>query len=154
MATLVGIQKDFREALESLIELDYAAVASYEEAIECLKFFEYKKKLKEFQKDHERHIKEFSEIVRKMGHEPPTSAGIKQLFTQGKVVFANLIGDKAVLKAMQSNENDTNTAYERLNEHLGKTKETVEFLQRGLEDERKHRQWIEQAIKEFEEVAV
>ena len=150
--TLVGTQKDFREALENLIELDYAAAASYQEAIEHLKYAEYKRKLKEFQHDHERHIKEFGEIIRKMGHEPPTGAGIKQLFTQGKVMFANLIGDKAILKAMKSNEDDTNTAYERLNDHIGKTEETRELLRRGLEDERKHRQWIEQAIKEFEEV--
>lgn len=150
MTTMVGMQKEFVDALKSLVELDYAAIASYEEAIEHIKDQECKKKLKEFSDDHSRHVKDLSEVLRDLNQEAPKSAGIKQIFTQGKVMFANLIGDKAILKALKMNEDDTNTAYERVNEHPNKSAYASDPLKRGLEDERKHRAWIEAKIAELD----
>ena len=75
---------------------------------------------------------------------------MKQILTQGKVVFANLLGDKAILKAMKTNEDDTNVAYERLNSHPGKLTEAIMALEQGLRDERRHRAWLINEIKESE----
>lgn len=47
---------------------------------------------------------------------------------------------------MKSNEDDTNTAYNRADRHGGKTPAAAEFLARNLEDERRHRAWIEEAL--------
>jgi len=151
MVALFGIQNDFRDAIQSLIKLDYAAVAAYQEAIEHLEKQEYKDKLAEFKNDHERHISELSSVFKTMGGIPPKSAGIKQLFTQGKVVFADLLGDKAILKAMKSNEDDTNQAYYNINKHPDITNEAIDALEAGLEDERKHRAWIVSALAKLEE---
>jgi rubrerythrin len=147
MVTLVGTQKNFIDALKSLIKLDYAASASYREAIEHIKSAEFKSQLKEFKADHDRHIKELSDIAQELGYEPPEGAGLKQLLTQGKVMFAELIGDKAILMALKTNEDDTNVAYERLNDHPQKFLEAEKSLKQGLADERKHRAWIEKTIK-------
>ena len=154
MVTFVGTQEEFWEAIESLVELDYAAIASYQEAIESVENVEYRRKLEAFRQDHERHIKECSALLKEQGKEDPTSAGIKQIFTQGKIMFANLMGDKAILKALKNNEDDTNTAYERLNLHPGKTYEASNILAKGLEDEQRHRSWLLKTIAMKEEALV
>jgi hypothetical protein len=59
--------------------------------------------------------------MKKHNCEPPTGPSVgKQWLTKGKVVLANLIGDGTILSAMLSNEVDTNTAYERINDRTDK----------------------------------
>ena len=55
---------------------------------------------------------------------------VTTVLTKGKVVLGGLIGDNAVLQAMKTNEDDTNTAYER-----------------ALGDERRHRDWMVETIR-------
>jgi len=146
MATLIGTQEDFKDALKSLIELDFAAVAAYQEAIQCLQDEECESKLRDFKEDHERHITALSTVVENLDQQPPSNAGIKQFFSQGRVMFANLMGDKAVLKAIKSNEDDAFVAYERLNEHPGKISDSELALKHGLEDVRRHREWLKNIL--------
>jgi hypothetical protein len=49
------------------------------------------------------------------------------------------MGDTAILAAMVSNEEDTNTAYERINSRTDKWSDAEEIIKRGLEDERRHK---------------
>jgi hypothetical protein len=98
--------------------------------------------LREFRGDHLRHIEEISAILQRMGREPPREGDMKSYLTRGKVVIAGLIGDKAILEAMRTNEADTNTAYERAVQFPGISSDTREVLERGLEDERRHCAWI------------
>ena len=56
------------------------------------------------------------------------------------------MGDRAILVAMKTNEDDTNTAYERAVNHEQKHSSADEVLRRGLADERRHRAWIEETI--------
>ena len=149
MAALISNKEDFREAIDSLIELDYAAVAAYQEAIDHLKDQTCREKLSEFKKDHERHIRELGALVIKMGGEPPTGAGFKKVLTQGKVMIADLMGDKAILIAMRSNEDDTNAAYAAINKHPRITSEAIDILVRGLEDEKMHREWIVKTLEQM-----
>jgi hypothetical protein len=48
---------------------------------------------------------------------------------------------------MRTNEADTNTAYERAVNFKGLQANTREVLQRGLEDERRHGEWILEQLK-------
>ena len=50
---------------------------------------------------------------------------------------------------MRTNEADTNTAYERAVEFDGLPSTTRDILQRGLEDERRHRLWVLDTLKTF-----
>lgn len=140
MATWVGTEDDKLELLQDLIKLDHAAAEAYEEAIERLDNAEYKARLTAFMRDHSRHIEELSPIVRAMGGEVPKDAGAKDWLTEGKVVLSSLMGERAILKAMRSNEEDTNTAYERAVEKA--PAEARDIVARGLADERRHRDWI------------
>ena len=59
------------------------------------------------------------------------------------------MGDKAILIAMKTNEDDTNTAYERATQHKDMTAEMKRVLNSNLSDERRHRTWIEQTLKKM-----
>ncbi|MBS0351305.1 MAG: ferritin-like domain-containing protein [Proteobacteria bacterium] len=146
MATLVGKQAEFSDALKELCELDFDAVEAYKAAIERLENNSYKEKLKQFMQDHIRHTTELSQLLSQHQVKAPTGPGSKSLLAKGKVVLGGLVGDKTILAAMKTNEDDTNTAYERLNAHQGKWPESVQILARGLEDEKRHRAWIEEVL--------
>lgn len=147
MVTLVGTQANFADSIRELLELDFAAIEAYEAAINRLEDEDYKSNLKRFKSDHERHIEKLSNLLREHKEEVPQDlSSTKQWLTQGKVVLANLVGDNAILKAMLSNESDTNTAYERMNERDDIWSDAIDILKSGLEDERRHKQWIEDSL--------
>lgn len=85
MATLVGTQSKFSDALYSLIELHYNAVKAYEAAIGKIEKQSYQAKLKEFKQDHEQHAKEFSEILLGKECDVPQGPSFKQWLEIGKV---------------------------------------------------------------------
>ncbi len=143
MTTLVGTQEHFKDALYELCELDYDAIEAYEAAINRVDNAEYRSKLTEFKNDHQRHVQEITALLESHQEKAPDGPSLKQLLTQGKVVLANMLGDEAILKAMISNEVDTNTAYERINSHKYIWPDSVEILSRGWADERRHKQWLE-----------
>ncbi|WP_419419036.1 DUF892 family protein [Legionella sp. D16C41] len=143
MTTLVGTQEHFQDALYALCELDYDAIEAYEAAINRVDSAEYRSRLNEFKNDHQRHVQEITALLESHQVEAPNGPSAKRLLTQGKVVLANLLGDEAILKAMISNEIDTNTAYERINSHKNIWPDAVEIVSRGWADERRHKQWLE-----------
>jgi uncharacterized protein (TIGR02284 family) len=87
--------------------------------------------------------------MRELGEAPLDEGDMKSILTQGKVVMADLFGDEAILKAMKTNEDDTNTAYSRALERDDVPPEIYRTLQQNLEDERRHRSWIEQRIPQL-----
>lgn len=107
MTTLVGIQNNFVDAIKELVELDYDAIEAYEAAINRITDENYKTQLQRFKEDHERHVKELNELLSKHKEEEITGPSSKQWLTKGKVVLATQIGDRAILHAMLSNEEDT-----------------------------------------------
>jgi uncharacterized protein (TIGR02284 family) len=142
MVTTIGLNPDFHVVLKSLIALDYDAAEAYQAAIERLENAEYKTQLTEFKADHQRHIEELSEVARTLGLEPPTGPDMKVALAKGKVVLMDIFGDKAILMAMKTNEEDTNTAYERAFNHKDIDPQAREVVERGYADERRHRAWI------------
>lgn len=146
MVTMVGTQTNFIDAVYALIELDYDAAEAYQAAIDRLDNQDYKLALAKFKADHERHIAELSALLRKHNEKVPDGPDAKRFLAQGKVFLANLAGDKAILMAMHSNEVDTNTAYERVCKHESITPEFEAVVQKGWEDEKRHKAWIEQAL--------
>jgi hypothetical protein len=84
-----------------------------------------------------------------VGRQPPAEGDMKSWLTQGKVVLGGLVGDKAVLQTMKTNEDDTNTAYECAVKHPDALGELHATLERGLADERRHRDWLVETIAEL-----
>ena len=106
----------------------------------------HQRQLAEFKDDHERHTQELDDLIRKLHGKPANGAVIKHTVSAGKIVFADLMGDKAVLKAMKTNENDTNKAYERAASQSDLPQSAVRVIQNALGDERRHRGWLEKTI--------
>lgn len=153
MVTTVGLETDFVEMISDLIELDFDAAEAYEEAIDRLDNDAYKNAFRQFTSDHYRHTEELSRYLQSMGETAPTGPSAKRLLTKGKVILADMFGDDAILRAMKTNEDDTNTAYERAVNFQDKPTNATEILERGLADERRHRQWIVQALNEVDQNA-
>lgn len=146
MVTMVGTEADFINLLGDLASLDYDAIAAYDSAISRIDNPQFKQQLQQFREDHQRHTVELGTIISQLGGTPPSGAGAKSMLTKGKVVLGGLMGDKAILVAMKTNEDDTNTAYERAVNHENRIASAEEVLRRGLADERRHRAWIEETI--------
>jgi uncharacterized protein (TIGR02284 family) len=144
---MVGLHGDIKTVLRQLVHLDFDSIEAYGAAIERLKDDGTKSTLTEFKGDMQRHVQEIGDQLRGLGEDPPTGPDAKRLLTEGKVVIAGLVGgDQAILKAMKSNEEDTNTAYERASTREDLSPELQLILRRNLEDARRHRGWIEERI--------
>ena len=146
MVTTVGTEGNLVDTLNNLIQLDYDAIDAYEAAIDRLDSAEYKATLKQFRDDHARHTRDLGAVVTELGGKPARQGGAKSMLTRGKVMMATLMGDGAILQAMKSNEDDTNTAYERAVGNAKGSASAAAALRAGLEDERRHRAWIEQTL--------
>ena len=142
MVTTVGTESDLVTLLTDLVQLDFDAVDAYQAAIDRLDNPEWRATLASFRDDHLRHTAELGEALRGMGFVPPSGGDIKSMLTQGKVVMAGLVGDEAVLRAMRTNEADTNTAYERAVQFPDLHSGIRDMLEAGLADERRHCAWI------------
>lgn len=150
MVTMVGLESNFIQMLNDLIELDYDAIEAYTAAINRLEDASSREYFAQFRSDHERHTQELTQLVTDLGGTPSTGPSFKHYLTQGKVVLADLFGDEAILGAMKTNEDDTNTAYERAVNHDKKPAIAHDVLKQGLADERRHRAWIENRIDQLD----
>lgn len=137
------------DKLADLIQLDRDAVEAYEAAINRLDRAEFRARLADFKQDHERHIQELSTLVRASGEKPPTEGDFKRFLTQGKVVLGEIAGDTGILRAMLSNEKETNQKYEAAlkDATLSANADLHQILSRNLGDERRHKAWIETQLE-------
>jgi uncharacterized protein (TIGR02284 family) len=148
MGTMVGNYKDIAKLLNSLIELDYDAIAAYRAAIDKLDNYEDKSALRGFMADHERHIVDLRPFVERFGEKAADGTNAMVILTKGKVVIAALMGDRAILEAMRSNEDETNKRYEKATSRTDLPSELQGVLAKNLSDERRHRAYIVQRLGE------
>jgi len=137
------------DGLQQLITLDYDAIEAYDEAIKRIDDPVSKTKLAQFREDHFRHTENLAAILRQWGEEVPDGPGVKRLLTKGKVRIADLLGDKAVLHAMQLNEKVTNEAYEKALKLDDLDAASHDAIRANFEDEQRHKAWIEQRIEKL-----
>lgn len=145
MVTTATDSKQIISDLSDLIEIDYDAIAAYQSAIEQMDNMEYKAKLTDFLGDHKRHVEELGKVVRNAGGTPPTGGDAMVILTKGKVLIAGLVGDKAILMAMNANEKVTNAKYEEAMENIY-PEQIQAVVRRGLADERRHKSWLETTL--------
>lgn len=142
MVTTVGTETDIVSLLTDLVQLDFDAADAYQAAIDRLEKPEWRATLARFKEDHLRHTAELGDALRGLGVIPASGGDMKSMLTQGKVVMAGLIGDDAILRAMRTNEADTNTAYERAVQFPDLNAGLRDSLEAALADERRHCAWI------------
>jgi len=146
MVTTIGTETTLEGLLSDLMSLEHDAIAAYEEAVKRLDGPSLKEGMQGLLSDHQSHLAELDKIMHGMGQNTPSDGAAKKMLTQGKVMAADVIGDKAILNAMKSNEQDTNTAYDRATRMTGIPEDVMAFLQRARDDEARHKAWLEEVI--------
>ncbi len=146
MSTYTGVEHALVAMLNNLIELDFDAVDAYDAALVRLYDESDKEQLRLFLQDHLRHTREIGEVIYNLGSTPAHHGDTRRILRKGKVVLAGLVGDRAILSAMKSNEEETNRAYELSCNEQGMTEHIHDLLQRNLADERRHRVWFEERL--------
>ncbi len=144
MVTTVGTSSDLSKLIENFILLERDAIAAYETTIERLQDPALKAQVEDFRQDHLRHLDELAAMASRHGADVPQEGDMKQILTTGKVKLASLVGDDAtILRAMSTNEADTVTAYSNGCENQAIPPEDRALFERGLADERRHKEWME-----------
>src|SRR4051812_41405688 len=99
------------EECNDLIRFDYDAIGAYDEAIDKIKEVVVTQELSRFRSDHERHVRDLSQCVRRLGGDPPERPGVRGVVRKTMTKLAGLIGTEATLRAMRSNEEVLNKQY-------------------------------------------
>jgi len=104
--------------LNDLIQLEYDTMAAYRAAIDRIDSVGVRRELAQFFSDHEAHTRTLATCVERYGGHPKSGGDLKQLWTRGRVILADLAGDEAVLSALGHIETDMHRAYERAQTEL------------------------------------
>ncbi|MCA1776820.1 MAG: ferritin-like domain-containing protein [Loktanella sp.] len=131
--------------MSNLLHLEHDAIAAYDSTIERLDDEENRQQIEVFRQDHLDHVKKLEQFAGRLGIDAPTGGDIKQMVTTGKVALAGLAGDEAIIKAMKTNEDDTVQAYEQAVANTHADAEMKPVFAKALEDEQRHRAWMETA---------
>ncbi len=135
-----------QEKLNDLIALDIDAVNAYEEAIKRMSVGFIQERLKQFQGDHQRHIRDLTAVVDRLGGKPRTKPDVKGFVIKGFTAVTSAMGDEGALKAMQSNEKLTNKTYKDALDFAWPDDVTV-IIQRNFADEQRHLAFVEECLR-------
>ena len=147
------LTNDLADEIMKVVQLDIDAVLAYTQAIDGIEaaHLDVRNQLEIFKSDHERHIVELGDALLAGGHTPPEfKRDAKGFLIEGMTAIRSAIGTKQALKAMRQNEVLTNKKYDEALGLQGVLDDLREILVRGREDERRHLDYIEQAIERFE----
>ena len=132
-------------AVQDLIHLDMDAIKAYEQAIKASEHENVKSQLRAFQGDHQRHVNDLSEEVRKLGEQPDVRTDIKGFFIEAFTAIA-AHGTKSALLAMRGNEQLTTARYRAALELQDLPESTKEVIRKNSADEQRHLEWIKTAL--------
>jgi uncharacterized protein (TIGR02284 family) len=139
---------EVEKKLNSLIQLDVDAVHAYDQALDSIdaEDDDIREALQDYRRDHERHIKTLSSIVRDFGGLPPDrTPDFKGFLIQGFTMVRSSTGTKGALKAMARNEHLTNDKYNEARS-WGLNADIQEVIEQHFIDEQTHLEYIEEAL--------
>lgn len=134
--------------LEQLLTLEYDADELYRVASEHLADPRYQEPLRMFRADHRRHRDELERLVRELGGTLPAGSDLRGRLEETRMLLAQLGGDDAMLKALQSHAERTGAAYARAVAQA--PAEAQDIVLRGRDAEERHRDWFAAAVKALE----
>lgn len=142
----IGTSDNFGTLITNLITLEHDAIAAYNTVIERLENPSYRQEIESFKADHDRHMRELTDLARTTGADIPEEGDMKEYLTTGKVALADMVGnDESILKAMASNESDTVEAYKNASSNTAVPADSRPIFERALADEQRHKAWMESA---------
>lgn len=142
-------EKTIEKVMNHLIQVDIDAYHAYEDAIKAINESDIQKQLTVFQKDHQRHIEELSDLLKKLGGKPiERTRDLKGFLIEGMTMVQSLRGTTGILKAMVTNEKITRKQYSDALEYEGFTKEVKQLIEQNFQDEKRHLAWVEKKLAE------
>jgi rubrerythrin len=135
---------DALKTLNDLIHLDNDAIQAYRQAIDACDTAEIRDQLRLFLTDHERHVQDLSEAVRRLGGQPVTGRDLKGVLIEG-FTAAMSHGDRSALVAMRGNEELTTRRYDAAR-RAAIAGDPLMIVERNFADEQRHLAWIKDAI--------
>ncbi|HAR63420.1 MAG: hypothetical protein DKM50_09595 [Candidatus Margulisiibacteriota bacterium] len=139
-------KKEIIDKLISLMQTDFDAARSYEQALDQIDEPEIHRQIAEFHSDHERHIKNLSDRILDLGEAPPQLIrDLKGFFIEGFTVLRSVTGTEGALRALESNEKLINRNYQEVAD-LDMPLIIKNQVKLNFNDEKKHLQYISQAI--------
>lgn len=139
------------KTLNSLIHLDFDAIDAYDAAIKRASSDTVRGAFLEFREEHEAHTQKLQAWVSELGGKPATKSDLKAVLTSGKVAMSSLSENMGILKAMQSNEEETNRKYDDALATVTEPPALVEVLLHNRDDERKHKSWIDNHLDQTDQ---
>jgi rubrerythrin len=133
-----------------LLQLDHDAVGAYTLAIERVESVTCRETLEGFRRDHERHVRELSELIEAEGGTPVEAShaptGAFKLGVQGLGAAGS---DRSLILAFKANEGQAVEKYRRHAERPHAPR-VAEVLRRAARDEEKHYEWAESRLKRLD----
>lgn len=133
------------ERLGYFMRLDRDAVRAYEKALDNTETAGVRDTLRQFMREHERHVSDLGEAIRQEGGEPPELAeDLQGVFLEALTSIEQ--GEQAVLRGLEVGERYVNYKYrqaggEEFPPHL------VRLLERDWADERRHLAYVEGMLR-------
>jgi uncharacterized protein (TIGR02284 family) len=132
-------------AVQDLIHLDMDAIKAYEQAIKACEHENVASQLRSFQSDHQRHVNDLSEELRKLGEQPDVRTDIKGFFIEAFTAVTSH-GTRSALLAMRGNEQLTTARYKAALDLQDLPDTTKEVIRKNYADEQRHLEWIKMAL--------
>ncbi len=148
MRDTIRDQNDVIEVLNDLVQLDYEAIQTYDQALKHIddQDIDVRRDLESFKLDHDRHVLELTTVISGMGGEVnEIHRDVKGILLEGMTALRSVTGTVGALKAMRTNEKLTNKTYEKAS-YAGLPMVAVEIVTKNLADERRHLTAIEMHI--------
>jgi len=140
--------RQFVDVLKDLVQLDYDAVQAYDQATSRIEEDHIRHTLVSFRSDHERHITELSNIIKEYGQNPPERArDLKGFILEGMTSLQSMLGTRAALRAMKTNEKLVNRRYRKAIDSLNMPTAVRNAVLKNFEDEKRHLAFIERALE-------
>lgn len=135
------------DELNELLKLDHDALAAYSLAAATVRSATHRATIELYRRDHERHVRELSELVRTHGgtpaDRPHAASGVFKLAVQAAGAAG---GTRGVMLAFKTNELKSRDAYRRAAN--GRHPEDVAlYLARAAQDEATHHAWAMEALE-------
>lgn len=148
MITEIGTEKNPLDVIVKTLSLEYKIKEAYKQAIDRVGNIDYKARLKEFLEEHEAHVEGLSNLLKKHNKGSLTKPSkIDPAIAKIKIMFADLMGDQAILSSIVDYELDSNKVYERIVARHDMWSDVKEILKQNLQEEKKHKTWLEDEIK-------
>lgn len=144
------IPNNFADALRALVALDFDAIAAYELALAHLTSTTLQKPLRQFRSEHERHVRELSQLLLTYQEKIIKPSEVSQWLIQGPMVISGPISDQVLLEALLNLEAATNAAYHEILSRLDRWPAAESTLVDSYLDEVYHQYWLEETCQRLD----